>query len=245
MRMLGRFLIGVGLAALVSSSASAALLEPRLHLKPSGESSPRVALTLDACGGKTDARVLSALVDNKIPATIFVTGMWLKRNAEALAIMKAHPELFELENHGARHIPAVDTPRSIYGLKSAGSAEAVLAEVEAGALALTDHGGRAPKWFRGATAQYSPTSIALIRGLGFRIAGYSINGDGGSLLGARETERRVSSAKDGDVIIAHINQPTHAAGGGLVKGLLKLKEKGYAFVRLDDVDDDGTDGTTN
>lgn len=245
MRMFGRFLIGVGIAALVSSSASAALLEPRLHLKPSGESSPRVALTLDACGGKTDARILSALVDNKIPATIFVTGMWLKRNAEALAIMKSHPELFELENHGARHIPAVDTPRSIYGLKSAGSAEAVQAEVEAGALALTDHGGRAPKWFRGATAQYSPTSIALIRGLGFRIAGYSINGDGGSLLGARETERRVSSAKDGDVIIAHINQPTHAAGGGLVKGLLKLKQKGYAFVRLDDVDDDGTDGTTN
>lgn len=245
MRMFGRFLIGVGLAALVSSSASAALLEPKLHLKPSGESSPRIALTLDACGGKTDARILSALVDNKIPATIFVTGMWLKRNAEALAIMKAHPELFELENHGARHIPAVDTPHSIYGLKSAGSAAAVQAEVEAGALALTDRGGPAPKWFRGATAQYSPTSIALIRGLGFRIAGYSINGDGGSLLGARETERRVSSAKDGDVIIAHINQPTHAAGGGLVKGLLKLKEKGYTFVRLDDVDDDGTDGTTN
>ena len=217
MRMLGRFLIGVGLAALVSSSASAALLEPRLHFRPSGESSPRVALTLDACGGKTDARILSALVDNKIPATIFVTGKWLRRNAEALAIMKAHPELFELENHGARHIPAVDMPRSIYGLKSAGSAEAVQAEVEAGALALTDRGEPAPKWFRGATAQYSPTSIALIRGLGFRIAGYSINGDGGSLLGARETERRVSAARDGDVIIAHINQLTHAAGGGLVK----------------------------
>ncbi|CAN7277073.1 polysaccharide deacetylase family protein [Aminobacter sp. LjRoot7] len=245
MRMLGRFLIGVGFAALVSSSASAALLEPRLHLRPSTESTPRVALTLDACGGKTDARILSALVDNKIPATIFVTGKWLKRNGEALAIMRAHPELFELENHGAEHVPAVDTPRSIYGLKSAGSTEAVQAEVVAGALALTERGGPAPKWFRGAAAQYSKSSIALIRSLGFRIAGYSINGDGGSLLGARETERRVSSAKDGDVIIAHINQPTHAAGGGLVKGLLALKAKGYAFVRLDDVEDDGTDDTTN
>lgn len=221
MRMLGRFLIGVGFAALMGTSASAALLEPRLHLRPSTEASPRVALTLGACGGKTDARILSALVDNKMPATIFVTGKWLKRNAEALAIMRAHPELFELENHGAQHVPAVDTPRSIYGLKSAGSAEAVQAEVVAGALA--DRGEPAPKWFRGATAQYSKSSIALIRSLGFRIAGYSINGDGGSLLGARETERRVSVAKDGDVIIAHINQPTHAAGGGLVKGLLALR----------------------
>lgn len=246
MRVLGRFLIGVGLAALVASHASAAaLLEPRLHLKPSHEPRPRVALTLDACGGSTDARILSTLVDNKIPATIFVTGLWLKRNAQALAIMKAHPELFELENHGARHIPAVDAPRKIYGLNSAGSAEAVQAEVEAGALALTERGEPSPRWFRGATAQYSPTSIALIRKLGFRIAGYSINGDGGSLLGARETERRVASAKDGDVIIAHINQPTHAAGGGLVKGLLELKAKGYDFVRLDQADDDGTDDTTN
>lgn len=246
MRMPGRFLIGAALATLLVSQASAAaLLEPKLHLKPSAQTRPRVALTLDACGGATDARILSALVDNKIPATIFVTGLWLKRNAEALAIMKAHPELFELENHGARHIPAVDTPHKIYGLSSAGSTEAVQAEVEAGALALTDRGERAPRWFRGATAQYSPTSIALIRQLGFRIAGYSINGDGGSLLGARETERRVAAAKDGDVIIAHINQPTHAAGGGLVKGLLKLKEKGYEFVRLDEADDDGTDDTTN
>ena len=246
MRMPGRFLIGAALVALLASQASAAaLLEPRLHLKPSGEARPRVALTLDACGGATDARILSTLVDNNIPATIFVTGMWLKRNAAAFAIMKAHPELFELENHGARHIPAVDTPHKIYGLKSAGSVEAVQAEVEAGALALTERGGPAPKWFRGATAQYSPTSIALIRQMGFRIAGYSVNGDGGSLLGARETERRVSAAKDGDVIIAHINQPTHAAGGGLVKGLLALKAKGYDFVRLDDVEDDGTDDTTN
>ena len=40
--------------------------------------------------------------------------------------------------------------------------------------------------------------------------------------------------KDGDVIIAHINQPTHSAGAGLVKGLLDLKAKGVTFVRLDD-----------
>lgn len=245
MRMLGRLLVGAGVSALLISSAGAALLEPGLRLKPTTEPQPRVALTLDACSGATDGRILSTLVDNKIPATIFVTARWLKRNAEAFAIMKAHPELFELENHGAMHVPAVDVPRKIYGLSSAGSPEAVQAEVEVGALALTERGEPAPKWFRGATAQYSESSIALIRKLGFRIAGYSINGDGGSLLGARETERRITAARDGDVIIAHINQPTHAAGAGLVKGLLALKAKGYQFVKLDDVEDDGTDGTTN
>lgn len=47
------------------------------------------------------------------------------------------------------------------------------------------------------------------------------------------------------VIIAHVNQPTHAAGTGVVKGILDLKAKGYTFVRLDDAAEDGSDDTTN
>ena len=109
----------------MNSLASAALLEPLLHLRPSTEANLRVVLTLDVCGGKTDARIFSSLIDNKIPVTILVTGKWLKQKAETLAIIKAHPELFELENHGAEHVPAVDMPHSIYELKSAGSSEAV------------------------------------------------------------------------------------------------------------------------
>ncbi|TIT39415.1 MAG: polysaccharide deacetylase, partial [Mesorhizobium sp.] len=64
------------------------------------------------------------------------------------------------------------------------------------------------------------------------------------LLGAKETAKRIAAAKDGDVIIAHINQPTHAAGEGVVQGLLALKDKGMTFVRLDDADGTGNHGTT-
>lgn len=243
MRLILRSAAALLVVALASAANASGLVEPRLRLKHA-EHTPRVALTLDACGGATDDRILSALVENRIPATIFVTGKWIKHNAASLAIIHAHPELFELENHGGRHIPAVDTPRKIYGIASAGSAEAVSAEVESGGAALAAIGGTPPKWFRGATAQYSPSAIALIRKLGYRIAGYSINGDGGSLLGAAEVTRRLAAAKDGDVIIAHMNQPKHAAGEGVVKGLLALKEKGFTFVRLDDAQSEGTDGTT-
>ncbi|PDQ18568.1 polysaccharide deacetylase [Mesorhizobium sanjuanii] len=229
----------------VSAANAAPLVEPTLHIKPEAGGNGRVALTLDACGGRTDTRILSALVENKIPATIFVTGIWLKRNAAAVEIMRAHPDLFELENHGGRHVPAIDTPRKIYGIRAAGSPAAVLAEVESGAAALAGAGEPAPKWFRGATAEYSPSAIAMIRKLGFKIAGFSINGDGGSLLGAKETARRIAAAKDGDVIIAHINQPTHAAGEGVVQGLLALKAKGLTFVRLDEADGIGNNGTTD
>lgn len=245
MSVVRKSLYVLALSAWAVSVHAAPLVEPTLHIKPEDGGAGRVALTLDACGGHTDNRILSALVENKIPATIFVTGIWLKRNADSVEILRAHPDLFELENHGGRHIPAVDTPRKIYGISSAGSPEAVVAEVESGAAALAGTGGPAPKWFRGATAEYSPSAIAMIRKLGFKIAGFSINGDGGSLLGAKETARRIAAAKNGDVIIAHINQPTHAAGEGVVQGLLALKERGVTFVRLDDADGIGSHGTTD
>src|SRR5262245_10967483 len=93
----------------VDAAPKLRLVEPTLHVEQSAAGTKRVALTLDACGGRTDSRILDALVENRIPATIFVTCLWLKRNAKALAVMQAHPDLFEIENHGARHRPAVDT----------------------------------------------------------------------------------------------------------------------------------------
>ncbi len=221
------------------------LVEPHLRVARSDiKGHARVALTFDACMGKADERILSVLVAERIPATIFVTARWLKHNPQALQVMLANPDLFELENHGQNHIPAVDKPVSIYGIASAGSPEAVRLEVQGGADAMLASGIPAPRWFRGSTAKYDLSAIAQIRAMGYRIAGYSVNGDGGSLLGAAVTEKRISSARDGDVVISHINQPTHAAGEGVAKAILDLKARGTQFVRLQDVEDNGDDDTT-
>ncbi|MBY5808688.1 polysaccharide deacetylase family protein [Rhizobium leguminosarum] len=221
------------------------LVEPHLHIARSNVvGHARIALTFDACMGQADERILSTLVRERIPATIFVTARWLKRNPAALAVFLQNPDLFELENHGQNHIPTVDTPTLIYGIASAGSPRAVRQEVEGGAAAMVAAGIPAPRWFRGSTAKYDLSAIGEIRAMGYRIAGYSVNGDGGSLLGAGVTEKRIASAKDGDVVISHINQPTHAAGEGVAKALVDLKAKGTQFVRLGDVEDPGDDRTT-
>ncbi len=226
-------------------TAGPKLVEPHLRIASSGiKGHARVALTFDACMGKADDRILSVLVRERIPATIFVTARWLKHNPQALHVLLQNPDLFELENHGQNHIPAVDTPVSIYGIASAGSPEAVRQEVQGGADAMVAAGIAQPRWFRGSTAKYDLSSIAQIREMGYRIAGYSVNGDGGSLLGAAVTEKRIASARDGDVVISHINQPTHAAGEGVAKAILDLKAKGVEFVRLQDVEDKGDDQTT-
>lgn len=210
------------------------LIEPKLTIAQVEGEGPAVALTFDACMGKVDDRILDTLIENRIPSTVFVTARWLKHNAAAFAVMRANPDLFEIEDHGGNHVPAIDVPMTVFGIKTAGSAEAVAAEVEGGAEAIIAAGGERPVWFRGATAKYTPSAIAEIQSLGYRVAGYSINGDSGSLLGASGVARQYHRAKDGDVIISHINQPTHEAGEGVVKGILDLKARGFRFVRLKD-----------
>jgi peptidoglycan/xylan/chitin deacetylase (PgdA/CDA1 family) len=244
MRLLCCLLVATTVQVGTAFAGPADIVEPTLHIASGGAASPRVALTFDACMGDVDRRILSVLVDNRIPATIFVTSRWLKRNQAAFGEMLSHPDLFEIENHGARHVPAIDRPMKVYGIAAAGSAAAVDAEVEGGARAVHDAGGGNPRWFRGSTARYSRSAIERIRRQGFRIAGYSLNGDGGSLLGSKATQKRIAAARDGDVVIAHINQPRHAAGEGVAKAIVDLKAKGFTFVRLSDVPSHGSDGTT-
>ncbi|WP_052726417.1 polysaccharide deacetylase family protein [Devosia epidermidihirudinis] len=231
------FLLSVVLSALMASSASASsLFEPQLHFSPGKPSQPRVALTLDACSGDIDHRILDVLVKEEIHATIFVTARWLAKNAEAADILKRHPELFEIEDHGRNHVPAVTGSVAPYGIKPAGTLQAVSDEVLGGAEAIAQFFGTAPTWFRGATALYTDDAIQEIVALGFRVAGFSLNADMGASVDAKTAERRLGAAKDGDVIIAHINQPKRPAGAGIAQGIMDLKKQGFVFVRLNDVD---------
>ena len=72
--------------------------------------SGRVALTFDMGGRMTPAvRILETLVANHVCATIFPTGA-ISRTTEgqaALAMIKAHPDLFELGNHTMHHCDLV------------------------------------------------------------------------------------------------------------------------------------------
>lgn len=209
------------------------LIEPKLSLPKAAGPTPRVAVTLDACSGATDRRILDLLIAEEIPATFFVTGRWIRRNAEALALIAARPDLFEVENHGLNHVPAIELEGTVYDIAAAGSMEAVRSEVEEGARWIVKAGLAGPRWFRGATARYTPASASAIEAMGYRIAGYSLNADDGASVSARTAAKRLKAASDGDVIIAHVNQPTHAAGAGVAEGLKALKAKGAVFVKLD------------
>lgn len=211
------------------------IVEPLLKFETGEAGGKQVALTLDACSGATDYRILNVLVAERIPATLFVTGRWVRNNGGAVAIINAHPDLFEVENHGAEHVPAITGEEKIYGLKTAGTLAAVEQEVRGGVEVITRAFGTQPVWYRGATARYSYDAVRKIEGMGYKVAGYSLNGDKGASLPASVVAKRFEGARDGDVIIAHINQPKRPSGEGVVQGILALKKQKVRFRLLRDV----------
>lgn len=220
--------------AVTPAAAKTRLVEPHMHIVPQG-SVPEVALTLDACMGAADMRIINGLIDNDIPATIFATRRWLVHNPKIVHLLVSRADLFEIEDHGAEHLPAVIGTAKPYGLTPAGTANGVFNEVMGGAQAVQTATGVAPHWYRGAAAVYTQDALDLIATMNFRIGGFSLNGDLGASASEKTTETRIASARSGDVIISHVNQPGRAAGAGVIEGVLALKAKGFRFVRLEDV----------
>jgi peptidoglycan/xylan/chitin deacetylase (PgdA/CDA1 family) len=208
-------------------------IEPRMRLADPPPDRLVVALTLDACPGDFDERIATAMVESAIPATIFVTDLWLLRNPAGLAFLLAHRDLFGIENHGELHIPPILGRRRIYGMPVAGDLDTVRREVTQGAVAIHIATGATPRWYRGATGHYSASAMPAIQQLGFGIAGYSLNADAGASLPARSVAARIASATNGEVILAHINQPYRPSGPGVVAGVRELQRCGASFRRLE------------
>lgn len=197
----------------------------------------KVALTLDACSGKYDDHLIDFLIQNRIPATIFATKKWLDRNPVGVSVIKAHLDLFDVENHGEKHIPAViGKGKTVYGIPGQPDVLHLRREVLGGARAVEQTTGIAPRWYRAATAEYDSQSVEEIMKLGYKIAGFSVNADNGATLKKETIEKRLGRVKAGDVIIAHMNKPDSDTAKGLSVGLASLLKNGFIFVRLDQVE---------
>ena len=226
------------LSMLSSVAAAAEVVQPiELHhqlVLPAGESGKVVALTLDACAGGFDAPLANFLIEHRIHATIFATRRWIRRNPDALATLKAHADLFDIENHGANHAPAIiGADRNVYGLAGMADLKQLKREVSGGAEAIKAATGFAPHWYRGATGEYDPEAIKAIEAMGFKLAGFSINADSGATLDRKKIVGRLKKVRSGDIIIAHLNKPASDTGKGMAEGLQLLLDQGFRFVRLD------------
>lgn len=221
-------------ARIAHSLARAVLpLEVHQHLVLAPEDGKAVALTLDACGGAYDSALIDFLIASRIPATLFVTRKWLDRNPAAVAVLRAHADLFDIEDHGANHVPAViGIGRKVYGIAGEADLAHLQSEVREGAAAIHADTGANPRWYRAATAMYDQEALKAIGDMGYQVAGFSVNADAGATLKREAIIARLAKVQAGDIIIAHMNKPAGDTAEGLSVGLRALQQAGYRFVTL-------------
>ena len=195
-----------------------------------------IALTLDACGSVGDScdyPLLNFLIDNNIPATIFVTGKWIDKHREDFNFLLSN-KLFDIQNHGLNHRPASVNGKSIYNIPGTLSIRALIREVEDAAQKIEILTGKKTRFFRSGTAFYDEVATAVIEDLGYQVAGFSVLGDAGTTYKTHEVVEALHSAKAGDIVILHMNHPERDTGPGVIAGLPELIKRGFTFVHMKD-----------
>jgi peptidoglycan/xylan/chitin deacetylase (PgdA/CDA1 family) len=237
MKLLAVFVCVVLMPLIGSSFAQGVAIEIHDRIKVSAQGSKRIALTLDACSGDFDDDLIQFLIRNRISATVFLTKKWMAKNAYGVNVLKTNQDIFELEDHGENHVPAVlGKGRKVYGIPGEPDLLHLRKEVLEGARAIESVTGAHPHWYRSATAVYDYQAAQEIRNMGFQIAGFSVNADAGATLRKAQILERLRAIKEGDIVIAHMNKPKGDTAEALSVGLIELLKKGFVFVRLNDVD---------
>jgi peptidoglycan/xylan/chitin deacetylase (PgdA/CDA1 family) len=198
-----------------------------------------VAFTFDACGGKNgngfDKELIDFLRDEKIPATLFVTGKWIDEQFDFF-ISLSRDTLFEIENHGLNHKPCSIKGESAYGIHGTATIEEAFDEIEANARkieAITNH---LPRFYRSATAFIDEACSSMAARLGITPISYLVlSGDAVPFAPASVIEENVvKKIVPGAIIIMHFNHPEWNTKEAMEKIVPKLRQMGYTFALLKD-----------
>jgi len=200
-----------------------------------------VAVTLDACGGKKgnkyDRELIEFLRQNQIPATLFMTSLWIDENREITSEL-SKDSLFEIENHGYRHKPASVNGSVIYKRRGTKSPGELYDEIELNAVKIQSLTGKRPVFYRPGTAYFDDVAVKISYDLNHVPMNFSVVSGDAAGFSAKRMERRIlKQVKNGSVIIAHMNRPGKGLCPAMKRSLLKLKADGYRFVKLSEYKD--------
>jgi len=196
-----------------------------------------IALTFDACGGPGgsgyDQALISFLRRREVPATLFLNSRWIDANPVAFRQLAGEP-LFEIANHGTRHLPLSVTGQSAYGIGGTRNAGEVYDEVAGNQAKLTRLLGVPPRFFRAGTAYSDDVAARIVTAMGDRLVTFSVNGDGGATFTPWQVRSTVSGAPGGSIVLCHMNHPESGTARGITDAVPDLLASGYRFVRLSD-----------
>lgn len=199
----------------------------------------KIALTFDACGGDYgsgyDEQLITFLQTEQIPATLFVNQRWIIENEDIFTELANNP-LFQIENHGTAHAPLSVNGGEAWGIAATNSPEEVVAEIMENHQTVADLTGREMTLFRSGTAFYDEVAVAIANALGYEVVNFDILGDAGATYSSDQVKTALLGAQAGSIVLLHMNQPTSGTAEGVAQAVPLLREKGFEFVPLNQVE---------
>ncbi|MDO8804670.1 MAG: polysaccharide deacetylase family protein [Elusimicrobiota bacterium] len=196
-----------------------------------------IAFTFDACGGSHSGyneKLIAYLRREQIPATLFVTGLWIEQNKAVFAELAKDP-LFEIENHGLLHRLCSTEGRMMYGVHATRDLGDVIDEMELCARKIAELTGRRPLFFRSATAYTDELSLKVAARLGMEVVSYDIlSGDATKASAKTISGNILKGARHGAVVIMHFNHPEWPDLEAMELVVPELRKRGYNFMKLED-----------
>lgn len=196
-----------------------------------------IALTFDACGTKYGNEYNAALINylhtEHIPATLFITGLWIDANPQTFASL-ARDTLFEIENHGLQHRPCSVCGETEYGIKGTLNVGQAVDEIELNNRKIAKVTGRRPLFFRSSTAFCDEECVKVAGQLHITIISYDVlSGDAVAGTPANVIAHNIlRGARNGAIVIMHMNHPRWFTLQALQIAIPQLRKQGYRFVTL-------------
>jgi len=208
------------------------------------EITKKIALTFDACmtGGMLkrveagtekplfNEAIVAYLHQERIPATIFITGLWAKQYPEAVKEIATDP-LFEIGNHSYSHRGFVENCFSLPSLPDNEKGADLLQSQEI----LTRLTGKRPKLFRFPGGCFHPADLTLVKNLGLRVVDWTFaSGDAFNNNTEAIIQNVLFKAKAGAIIVFHLSGGRYAPKTAeVLKTIIpELRKRGYEFVTV-------------
>ncbi|MFL5347616.1 MAG: polysaccharide deacetylase family protein [Hyalangium sp.] len=184
----------------------------------------RVALTFDACPttSEYDERITKVLQETRTPATIFLSGSWVKHSPQTVLEL-AHNPLFELGNHSYTHKHMTELKPS--------EALAELLHTQAEIYNLT---GQIPEYFRPPFGEFDTRLASEVGKAGLTAIEFDVaSGDPDD----HATKERLvpwvlKLARPGSIIVMHINHKQFHTAEALPDIIQGLRKRGYELVTV-------------